>query len=97
MKHIIHDWDDERSSTILSNCRKAMVPGAKVLVVDQVVSDHPEAAFSKITDLEMLVMTSGGRERTAEEFAKLFDAAGLKMARIVPTESPVAIVEGVAR
>jgi len=96
MKHIIHDWDDERSIRILSNCRKGMTSGGKVLIVDQVVTDKPESMFSKLSDLEMLVMTPGGRERTAEEFSKVLDGAGLKMTRIVPTESLVCVVESVA-
>ena len=95
LKFIIHDWDDERSAQILGNCRKAMKPGGKVLVVDTVLNDSPEATFSKLLDLEMLVMTPGGRERTEADFAALFDKCGLKLSRIVPTESPVSVVEAV--
>jgi hypothetical protein len=100
MKHIIHDWDDERSATILSNCRRALAGGESpgtVLIVDQVVTDRPEGVFSKLADLEMLVMTPGGRERTDREFALLLESAGLTMTRIVPTESLVCIVEAVSR
>jgi hypothetical protein len=96
MKAIIHDWDDERCAVILSNCRKVMAPGGKILIADAVLSDRPEATMAKIIDLEMLVMTHGGRERTAEEFAALLARAGLKLSRIVPTESPVSVVEAVA-
>jgi hypothetical protein len=95
MKHIIHDWDDARSVKILSNCRSAMAPGGKVLIIDQVLTDAPEGAMAKLIDLEMLVMTHGGRERTEAEFARLFEHAGLKLARVVRTQSPVAVVEGV--
>lgn len=95
LKHIIHDWDDERSAKILANCRAAMKPSGKILVVDTVLSDRPESAFSKLLDLEMLVMTPGGRERTEADFAALFDRCGLKLSRIIPTESPVAVVEAV--
>jgi len=97
MKLVIHDWDDERSVKILSNCRRVMAPGGKVLIVEQIVSDRPEAVFSKVVDLEMLVMTPGGRERTEPEFARLLQASGLKMTRIVPTESMMAIVEAVSQ
>jgi hypothetical protein len=96
MKHIIHDWDDDHAKTILSHCRRAMAPDGKVLIVEIVVSDRPEAAFSKMLDLEMLVMTTGGRERTEPEFGELLQAAGLRMTRIVPTQSSVAVVEAVA-
>ncbi len=73
-----------------------MAPGGRVLVVEQVLRDCAEATFSKLLDLEMLVMTSGGRERTEPEFASLFERAGLRLARVVPTESMVSVVEGVA-
>jgi hypothetical protein len=96
MKHIIHDWDDAHSIAILSHCRKAMAPGGKVLIVEQLVSDRPEAAAVKLIDLEMLVMTTGGRERTETEFSALLGKAGLRLTRIVPTESPVVVVESVA-
>lgn len=96
MKHIIHDWDDAHCVRILTNCRKAVAPGGKVLIVDQVVTDGPESVFAKLSDLEMLVMTTGGRERTAAEFGAVLAAAGLTLTRIVPTESPVAVIESVA-
>jgi SAM-dependent methyltransferase len=93
MKFILHDWDDARSERILRNCAAGLRPGGKILVVEQVVSDAPEAAFAKIIDLEMLVMTPGGRERTEPEFRALFERAGLTLTRIVPTPSPVRVIE----
>lgn len=95
MKHIIHDWDNEHCTTILRLCREAMNEGGKVLIIEQVVSDAPEATFSKLLDLEMLVMTTGGRERTEEDFGALLAGAGLKLERVIPTKSPVAVIEAV--
>jgi len=95
MKHIIHDWDDERSVTILKNIRKAMRPGGRVLVVESVVPEGDEPHYSKLLDLEMLA-SPGGVERTAEEYAELFRQAGLRLTRIIPTRSPFSIVEAVA-
>jgi hypothetical protein len=95
MKHIIHDWDDERAVAILSNIRKAMRPGAKVLVVESVVPEGDGPHYSKLLDLEMLA-SPGGVERTAEEYAELFRQAGLRLTRILPTRSPFSIVEAVA-
>ncbi|WP_394833014.1 acetylserotonin O-methyltransferase [Pendulispora rubella] len=96
MKHIIHDWDDARSIAILRNCHRAMVPGGKLLVVDQVVPAPNEVDFAKLMDLEMLALTPGGRERTADEFRKIFAAAGFTLTRIVPTEAYLSVVEGQA-
>jgi len=95
MKHIIHDWDDARCIRLLENCHKGLNPGGRVLIVEQVINDRPESVMGKLFDLEMLVMTSGGRERTEGEFQKLLRSAGFEMQRIVPTKSPVCVVEAV--
>ena len=76
MKWIIHDWDDERAIKILKNCRAQMGPDARLIIVDCVVPETNEPHFSKFIDLNMLVMT-GGKERTAKEFATLLEAARL--------------------
>ena len=66
----------------------------KLILIEAVVPTTSEPHFSKFIDLNMLVMT-GGRERTAEEFQALYEAAGFRVSRIVPTESPFSVIEGV--
>jgi hypothetical protein len=95
MKHIIHDWDDERCVTILKNIRAAMKPEGRVLIVEAVVPEGDGPHYSKLLDLEMLA-SPGGAERTANEYSALLAQAGLRMTRIVPTKSPFSIVEAVA-
>jgi microcystin-dependent protein len=92
MKHIIHDWDDERALVILRNIRKAMNRGGRVILIESVVLPGNQPDFAKIIDLEMLLLP-GGRERTEAEFRALFAAAGLEMTRIVPTRSPLSVIE----
>lgn len=84
LSFVLHDWDDERATAILRNVRQAMSPEGRVLVVEGLIPEGDEPALSKLSDLEMLVMTSGGRERTAEEFGELFAAAGLRLTRVMP-------------
>ena len=91
---VVHDWDDERAGRILANCRASMARTGRVLVVECVVPEGDESSFSKLLDLNMLVM-NGGRERTKAEFQELFDAAGLRLTRVIPTLSPLSVVEGV--
>jgi hypothetical protein len=94
MKHIIHDWDDERCVTILKNIHAAMNGDGKLLIVEAVVPEGNEPHYSKLLDLEMLV-SPGGAERTAEEYRELLASAGFELTRIVPTKSPFSIVEAV--
>jgi hypothetical protein len=96
LKHIIHDWDDASCAALLANCRRSVSRGARLLVVESILSDEPDAAFAKFLDLEMLVVTPGGRERTTEELTRLLAGAGFELARVVPTQSPVSILEAVA-
>jgi len=93
MKHIIHDWDDERALSILRNIHTAM--GSKkgrVILLEAVVPPGNTPHFSKVLDLEMLTMP-GGRERTEDEFRRLFAKAGFELTRIVPMESALSVIE----
>jgi hypothetical protein len=94
LKWIIHDWDDEKSLVILSNSHRALAENGKLILVEAVVPPGSEFHFSKFMDLNMLVMT-GGHERTEEEFRRLYEASGFRLTRIVPTESPFSVIEGV--
>ena len=92
MKHIIHDWDDDKSTVILENIRKVLPKDGRVILIESVIPPGNEPGLGKIIDLEMLVMP-GGRERTEEEFRRLFDRAGYRLTRIVPTQSPLSVIE----
>ena len=92
MKWIIHDWDDEKALTILRHIRSQIPSNGRLIVVETVVPETDEPHFSKFFDLNMLVMT-GGKERTAAEFAELFATAGFKLLRVIPTDLPTSIIE----
>jgi SAM-dependent methyltransferase len=94
MMHIIHDWPDDKATTILKNCRKGVNPGGKLLIVDSVVAPPNEPDPAKVLDLEML-MLPGGKERTEPEFQSLVAGAGWRMTRVVRTKSPKCVIEAV--
>jgi hypothetical protein len=94
LKWILHDWDDEQCTTILRNCHRAMAKGGKLLLVESVIPRGNEPYLGKLIDLVMLVMT-GGRERTEDEFRGLLATAGFRLSRVIPTRSPVSVIEGV--
>jgi len=95
MKRIVHDWSDEQCGKILSSCRAGVIHGGKLLVVDSIVPADAKYDPSKVMDLVMMLF-SGGKERTEEEFSALFAASGWRLNRIIPTASPLSIIEGVA-
>ena len=95
LRHIIHDWDDAESATILRNCRKAMGTNgsARLLVLETVIPPGNDPMFGKLLDLNMLVIP-GGLERTEAEYRELFATAGFRLSRIVPTSTEVSVIEG---
>lgn len=95
LKHILRNWDDERAIAILRNCRRAMGKQGRVLVIERLIAPGNEPAFGKWLDLEMLVMTNGGKERSEAEYRDLFNAAGFQFTKIVPTPEDVSIIEGI--
>jgi hypothetical protein len=92
MKFIIHDWDDERALRILKNIYRDSAPNARLLLFEIVVPPGNEPHFGKIQDLEMMV-SPGGVERTEEEYRDLLRQAGFELRRVIPTKSPLSIVE----
>jgi len=100
LKHVIHDWNDERAVTILENCRRAMSENGRVLIVEGVYPPRIDQSLASrgaaANDVNMLVNT-GGRQRSETEFRSLYDAAGFRLTRIVPTPAPVSVIEGVRK
>jgi hypothetical protein len=97
MKQVVHDWDDERAVAILTCCRRHMPANARLLVIERRIPERAEVGVSReafMTDLEMLVMTPGGRERTESDFRAIFAAAGFRHVRTLQTATTLSVFEG---
>ncbi|QHT68776.1 methyltransferase [Rhodocytophaga rosea] len=92
LKSVLHNWDDESCISILHNCRKTMPSHARLLIIERIIPDGNETSEAKLFDINMLVMT-GGQERIVEEYRNLLDVAGFKLLNVLPTSSPVSILE----
>jgi O-methyltransferase domain/Dimerisation domain len=95
LKSVIHDWPDEPAVNILRNCRAAMDERGKLVVIDRIIGPPNEASYALFVDLAVLV-EHGGQERRQKEFEVLFDQAGLKLVRVIETESTFHIMEAAA-
>jgi hypothetical protein len=92
MSHVIHDWNLEQCRTILGNCRRAMKANSRLLLIEMVLPPGNTPHPGKLLDMMMLV-GPGGQERTADEYRTLLESAGFRLARVIPTNSAVSIVE----
>jgi hypothetical protein len=94
LSHIIHDWSEDQCLTILGNCRRAMKPTGRVLIIEMVLPEGNGPHPGKMLDMMMLV-GAGGQERTEPEYRVLLAKAGFNLSKVVPTRSAVSIVEAV--
>jgi len=96
LKSVVHDFDDDQVATLLDNCRRAAAPTTRLLIIETVVPDEigtsVDDRWMASADLNMLIAT-GGRERTENEYRALLRAAGFEVAAIVPTASGLSIIE----
>ena len=95
LKSVLHNWRDEPASAILRSCRRAMRAGARLLICERVIESGARGTEAKLFDINMLV-TVGGLERTAEQYAALLHAAGLRLQRVLSTASPLSVLEALA-
>lgn len=91
LKWIIHDWEEHKALGILQNIRKAMKPGAQIMLLETILKEGPEPDFAKWMDINMLVIP-GGQERTVEEYRTLLSKAGFRLDQVIPTESIATIM-----
>ena len=94
LKYVLHDWDDESCIRILKNCRASLKEGGRVVAIDYLVGELGTPGLPALMDMNMLVMT-GGRERSIDEFDELFEAAALRRTS-VGQGGPFAVMETVA-
>lgn len=92
LKRILHDWDDTQAEKILKNCAAVLGDSRRLLVIDAIVPEGNDRHIIK--DIDVLLMALfGGKERTEAEFRKLFNAAGLRLIKVWPTQSLLSIFE----
>jgi SAM-dependent methyltransferase len=96
LSRVIHDWNDERATVLLSQCRRAIQPGGTLLLVEEVLLPGDAPCYGKLSDLNMLV-GPGGQERTEAEYRALYTAAGFELVEVMPTESRMSLLVGVPR
>lgn len=95
MKNILHDWDDETSVRILQNLHKNMPDSARLLLIETIIKADNKPSFGKFVDLQMMIGTQGGKERTKDEFMTLLTSAGFRFTKIINNATPFSFIEAV--
>jgi len=83
LRAILHDWDDDKATAILTSVRRAVAPEATLVVIERDLGPANETPETKFSDLNMLAIP-GGRERTIDEYGALLAAAGFRLVESRP-------------
>jgi hypothetical protein len=97
MTAILHDWNDEACVCILQNCRQVMNPTGRILIADFILKPVNQPDLGRLIDLEMLIMTGSGRERSTTEFSELLEQSGLSLVQIIPLPFGNCLIEAEPR
>jgi O-methyltransferase domain len=92
-KSVIHDWNDSDAIKILKNCWRAISRDGTMLLIERILKPANQPDPAKFVDLAMLVLASGGRERTEAEFRALLGEAGFSLIRVIPTAGALSIIQ----
>jgi hypothetical protein len=93
LKNILHNWSDEDCTRILKNIREVMPENGKILIIEMVIEEDNKPSFGKLIDIQMMVFMKKGKERSRKEYEALLAKAGFRISRIIPTISPLSIIE----
>jgi hypothetical protein len=91
LRWIIHDWSETKAVALLGKVREAMKPGARLILLEELIPETSGFVHGKWIDLLMLAIT-GGRERTEKEYRELLSAAGFRLEEVVPTAGPLSML-----
>lgn len=97
LKNILHAFDDKNCITLLKSIHKSLNKKGRILVIETVIGEDNKYEFGKMFDLQMLIGTENGKERTKDEFRHIFEASGFRLNQIIKTVSPFCIIEGVKK
>jgi ubiquinone/menaquinone biosynthesis C-methylase UbiE len=87
LSHVLHDWPDAEAKTILTNCRRSIKPSGRILLEEVLATDGTGG------NLLMMVLFGDAKNRTEAEFIALFQEAGFRCSRVVPTNSDSTLLE----
>ncbi|MCG7310788.1 acetylserotonin O-methyltransferase [Brachybacterium sp. ACRRE] len=96
VKFVLHDWGDDACIRVLQQCRRAMRPGARVVVVDMVTGTPDDPGTAALMDLNMLAIAPGAREHDLADFDRFFAAAGFVRTDTTELSPPYCVLEAEA-
>lgn len=92
--NVLHNWDNKNCIRLLKNCSKNIHrTDQRIIIIENIIDNSVKNNFNLIRDLEMMLITTGGKERTLEEFNELFKISNLKLINVHANNSGYSILE----
>ena len=94
LRVILHDWDDQKAIIILKNCRKAIFPTGKLIIIEKVMINGEHQLSTYFGDINMLVALTG-KERSVKEYETLLNKSGFQLKQCISTKTAYSIIEAI--
>jgi hypothetical protein len=90
---VLHDWDDPHAARILAALAHSASSDTRLRIFEMLLPEDAAPHRAKMSDVLMLLMFDGARERTVGQYRELLEGTGWQLERVVPSPGPMSVVE----
>ena len=90
---VLHDWDDPHAARILAALGQRATPDTRLRIFEMVLPEDATPHRAKMSDVLMLLMFDGARERTVGQYRELLEDTGWQLEQVVPSPGPMSVIE----
>jgi hypothetical protein len=90
---VLHDWDDDHAARILAALGDSATPATRLRIFEMPLPEDATPHRAKMSDVLMLLMFDGARERTVGQYRDLLEDTGWQLDQVVPSPGPMSVIE----
>jgi len=90
---VLHDWDDTHAARILAALGQSATSDTRLRIFEMLLPTDATPHRAKMSDVLMLLMFDGARERTVGQYRDLLGSTGWQLERVVASPGPMSVIE----
>jgi O-methyltransferase domain len=90
---VLHDWDDVHAARILAALGHSAAGHTRLRIFEMLLPEDATPHRAKMSDVLMMLMFDGARERTRGQYRDLLERTGWRLERVAPSPGPMSVIE----
>jgi O-methyltransferase domain len=90
---VLHDWDDPHAARILMALGHSATPDTRLRIFEMLLPEDATPHRAKMSDVLMLLMFDGARERTVGQYRELLEGTGWQLEQVVASPGPMSVIQ----